>query len=129
MRRLTVAFLAGVVIALGCTQLSAPPPAPAPARVFARLIVHNDMPVSLNVFLSRDGWADTLLRRVLPTRTDTIETTVPLRSAFRLFALSPEDSRYWSESFIIFAVSPFEAEWKVTTPLHMRFHSRSADGR
>lgn len=126
MRRLALAFLVGAAVGLGCSRLSAPPPAPAPARVYASFVIHNTMPEALDIYMKRDGWADILLRRIPAQRTDTIDTYVPEGSAFRLLATSPRDIRYWAETTVIFALSASRYEWLIRTPLHLRVPIRSA---
>lgn len=128
MRRLALAFLVGAAVGLGCARLSAPPPAPAPTRVFASFVVRNDMPVPIDIYITRAGWADSLIRRRLGSQQlDTIDTHVQPNAAFRLLAISPDDQRFWSESSIIFAVSPFRFSWRVRTPLYLREQRRSAN--
>jgi hypothetical protein len=130
MRRLALAFLVGTGIGLGCARQSAPPPAPAPAPalVFASFVIHNRMPVSLDVYMVRAGWADIPLRqRIRPRTIDTIDVNVPKNSAFRLMAVSRDDPRFWSETEVIFAISAFRFEWKVLSPLYLRDQRRRAD--
>lgn len=119
---LVLAFLVGVAACFGCVRLSVlPSPAPAPAEVTITFVIQNAMPVSLNVFLLRPGWADVQVHnRIAAWGTDTVVVVVPQDAAFRLLLSNPEHREYWVQSSVIFALEKSRFHWQVLPPLYLR---------
>lgn len=96
--------------------------APAlPRGTPATLHVHNVMPVSLDVFVSRAGFADIFLGTLRPYQSDTFALAIPQGVAFTYRAANAVGWRYRAETYLIFIRStPMVIDWVIRTPLGMR---------
>lgn len=87
----------------------------------ATLYAHNVMPVALDIFVARAGFADVYLGSLRAYQRDTFLIVVPQGVAFSYRAANPDDWRYRAETYLIFIRrEPVVVEWVIRTPIGLR---------
>jgi hypothetical protein len=96
--------------------------APTPERrTPATLVAHNLMPVGLDLFVARAGFADIYLGTLRPLQRDTFTIRVPYGSAFEYRAYNAAQWQYRAQTRLVFVYdTPVVYEWIIRTPLALR---------